>query len=70
MKITIMKNDERRVKNLFSHLLLSALVMASLAGCRKDLCYNHDEHALTVKTDIAADWEREWERVACVSINL
>lgn len=62
MKTIIMKNEKRRVKNLFGHLLLSALMMTSLAGCRKDLCYNHDEHALTVKTDIAADWEREWER--------
>jgi len=42
--------------------LLPALLLLTVTGCRKDLCYNHDEHALTVKTDIAADWELEWER--------
>lgn len=62
MKTIIMKNEKRRVKNVFRRLLLSALVVSSMAGCRKDLCYNHDEHALTVKTDILASWEREWER--------
>lgn len=43
---------------------LAICMMAALllTGCRKDLCYNHDEHALTVKTDIAATWELEWER--------
>ena len=30
MKTIIMKNDERRVKNLFGHLLLSALVTVAL----------------------------------------
>lgn len=40
--------------------LLAALVLCT--GCRKDLCYNHDEHALTVKPDVQATWEREWER--------
>ena len=53
-----MKNEELRMKNL----LLSAFVLLALTGCRKDLCYNHDEHAMTVKTDIAATWELEWER--------
>ncbi len=33
-----------------------------LAACRKDLCYDHEKHALSVKTDVAADWEQEWER--------
>lgn len=37
-------------------------LLMGLSGCRKDLCYDHDEHALTVKTDIAATWELEWER--------
>ena len=61
MKTIIMKNEERRVKNLFGHLLLSALVVASLAGCRKDLCYNHDEHALKVQADVDPEWMQEWE---------
>ena len=38
------------------------MLFVCLTGCRKDLCYNHDEHALTVKVDVVADWEQEWER--------
>lgn len=38
------------------------LLLLLLTGCRKDLCYNHDEHAFSVKTLVQADWEREWER--------
>lgn len=43
-----------------SCLCLMALLL--LAGCRKDLCYDHDEHGLAVKVDVLADWEQEWER--------
>ena len=39
---------------------LAALALA-LAGCRKDLCYNHDEHALNARVLVEAEWEREWE---------
>lgn len=42
-------------------LVLSGLVTLS-SGCRKELCYNHDEHAYSVKVDVTATWEREWER--------
>ena len=38
------------------------LLLVLLAGCRKDLCYNHDEHAMTVKVHAAVTWEQEWER--------
>ena len=31
-------------------LVLSGLVTLS-SGCRKELCYNHDEHAYSVKVD-------------------
>lgn len=43
---------------------LSIILFAALAfcGCRKDLCYNHDEHALTVKIKAVTTWETEWER--------
>ena len=43
------------------HFSLS-LLLVLLAGCRKDLCYNHDEHAMTVKVHAAVTWEQEWER--------
>lgn len=62
MKTMIMKNEGQRMKDLFYRLLLSVLMVFSLTGCRKDLCYNHDEHAITVKTDVMADWEQIWER--------
>ncbi|WP_418420325.1 DUF5119 domain-containing protein [Alistipes indistinctus] len=42
-------------------LVLAGLAILS-AGCRKELCYDHDEHAFSVKVNLAAAWEREWER--------
>ena len=38
------------------------MLLFLLAGCRKDLCYNHDEHSLSVKVDAKVTWEQEWER--------
>lgn len=57
----IMKNEERRMKDLSYRLLLSVMMVFSLTGCRKDLCYNHDEHALSVKADVDPEWMQEWE---------
>ncbi len=37
-------------------------MMLLLTGCRKDLCYNHGEHALKVRVDVDADYEQVWER--------
>ena len=45
------------------HCQLSiALLCVLLTGCRKDLCYDHDEHSIAVKVHIDAAWEQEWER--------
>lgn len=54
-------NAELRIKNI---LLFAAgvIAMGTTTSCRKDLCYNHDEHALTVKLTVKATWEKEWER--------
>lgn len=41
---------------------VAILLLASLSGCRKDLCYNHEEHSMAVKTHVQAAWEQEWER--------
>lgn len=45
---------------------VAGMALAALAvlptGCRKDLCYDHDEHNYAVKVDAVASWEREWER--------
>lgn len=40
--------------------LLAAIFL--FTGCRKDLCYIHDEHSPSVKVHAVADWELEWER--------
>lgn len=50
-------NTTTMIRCVFATLLLFACT-----GCRKELCYNHDEHALTVKLYAVADWEQEWER--------
>lgn len=42
--------------------LMGVLLVMMLAGCRKDLCYNHDEHSMTVKLHVIPTWEQEWER--------
>lgn len=42
-------------------LLLCGLGLL-FAGCRKELCYDHDEHSHGYRLEIAADWELEWER--------
>ncbi len=31
-------------------------------SCRKDLCYNHDQHGLSPRLRLQTDWEQEWER--------
>lgn len=41
---------------------IAAVSVVILSGCRKDLCYNHDEHALTAKAEVSFNWEQEWER--------
>lgn len=43
-------------------IIICLSAVSLLSGCRKELCYNHDEHALTVKSYVLADWEQEWER--------
>lgn len=38
------------------------ILILTLCGCRKELCYNHDEHSLGVRVDVRTEWELEWER--------
>lgn len=33
-----------------------------LSGCRKDLCYDHDSHALSARANVRPTWECVWER--------
>lgn len=46
----------------FDRILICLLAVSWLSGCRKDLCYNHDEHAFAVKVYAVTSWEQEWER--------
>lgn len=43
-------------------LIMSAILTLLSTGCRKDLCYNHDEHRPGYKLKIEPLWEQEWER--------
>lgn len=38
------------------------LVGILMTGCRKELCYDHSEHAPGVYLDVKAQWEQVWER--------
>lgn len=42
-------------------LALGGLLMVA-GGCRKELCYDHALHGLSVRVDVQPDWERAWER--------
>ena len=42
-------------------MIVSLLVML-LTGCRKELCYDHYEHAPGIHLDVKAQWEQVWER--------
>lgn len=50
-----------KANNIKTLLMLPILVLLS-AGCRKDLCYDHDEHSFGYRLQIESLWEREWER--------
>ena len=41
-------------------ILLGMLML--FTGCRKDLCYDHPDHAPGVYIDVKAQWEQVWER--------
>lgn len=40
-------------------IILGFAVLTS--GCRKELCYNHEEHSMGVKQYAVVKWERKWE---------
>lgn len=39
-------------------VMSAAVLLLSLSGCRKELCYDHDHW----KSNVVADWELVWER--------
>lgn len=43
---------------------IAALAALSLSSCvHKDLCYNHEEHALRYHVQVNADYRQEWEEL-------
>ena len=59
-----MKTGFITMKNMSTHVgaVCAAALLVGLTSCRKDLCYDHDSHGASVKVDVTATWEQEWER--------
>lgn len=49
------------LRNIAVNLGVMGLVLFPIS-CRKDLCYNHEEHSYSVKVNMVSEWEQEWER--------
>ena len=43
-------------------VVCAAALLVGVTSCRKKLCYDHDAHGYSVKVDVVASWEQEWER--------
>lgn len=41
---------------------MTVVLALSCMSCRKDLCYDHEDHSPSVKVYAHFSWEREWER--------
>ncbi len=50
------------MKRIRLQIFVAISVTLCITGCRKELCYDYDEHSLTVKTVAVAQWEQVWER--------
>lgn len=37
------------------------LLFTCFTGCRKELCFNHEEHSPAVRADVQPHWMQEWE---------
>ncbi len=42
-----------------TYILFMILLVTS---CRKEICYNHDEHSEGIRVDVVTSWETVWER--------
>lgn len=49
------------MKRFYCYIGILALLFCA-TGCRKELCYDHDLHGISVKVDAQFSWEQEWER--------
>ena len=47
---------------LFNIYVLCAILIASLVSCEyKELCYEHDSHALKYHVNVKSSYEQEWQ---------
>lgn len=60
---SFVKVSVREVGGIILRSSCIIFLLLSFVGCRKDLCYNHDEHGLFVRVEAVAEWEQEWERM-------
>lgn len=50
------------MRTMWKYMTAAALTVILVSGCRKELCYDHHLHGLSVKVNMISDWELEWER--------
>ncbi len=50
------------IREVANYGLCCGWVLLALTSCRKDLCYDHDEHECGYRTQVAASWDQAWER--------
>ena len=62
MRTTSATNRQRARIALCAPAAAVLLAALTLGSCRKDLCYDHDTHSLSVKVRVQPEWEQEWER--------
>lgn len=54
----------KTIKNYPDILYCTFLILfinMMLGSCRKELCFNHEEHALSANADVQLQWMQEWE---------
>lgn len=56
--MTVGRNISYRILRTAVPVLVAAILLPALTGCRKELCYDHDHW----KVNVVADWELAWER--------
>lgn len=56
-----MKHNTMKHYNFTSYTAALALVLSLSACDHKELCFDHPEHALRYDTDVAIDYNRQWE---------
>jgi len=49
------------VNSIFSNVLCVSVLLVSLTSCdNKELCFNHEDHAMTCIVDVQADYDMVW----------